>query len=221
MPKSERNTYEGDSEKQPYFQSLKRDFYRRLSKASFVLEIVGVFVVAAYTTIAALQWCDMRTAALAAKESADAAVASVRAWIVVTKYDPPRVQAMKLFNMPFAVEFENAGKTPATDISDGIEFVFVPKDRPAPKFKGCPKNEDTPEMLIRAGQPFSINPEIKPHLSADQKESLTNGNAGGSLFIHGCLHYHDVLTRKQRVTEFCGFYFIEMMFDCSGNNELK
>lgn len=199
-------------------------FKRKLCKPRFAIEVVALVAVVLYTIFAGYQSCKLRETTEATKESADAVVASVRAWIVLSKYDPPTVRALKIFNgnMPFVVEFQNAGKTPATDITSGIEFVYVAKGEKPPKFSSCPKDDGTSSMLINAGQPFSINPEIKPHLSAQQIDTLANGsNLGGSLYIHGCVHYHDVLTRQARKTEFCGYDYAEIMFSCPTNNQLK
>jgi hypothetical protein len=57
-----------------YFQALKNDFKRRLRKASFVLEILGIGVVAAYTTVAVLQWWTMNQTLSQATVAATAAV---------------------------------------------------------------------------------------------------------------------------------------------------
>src|SRR5260370_11517240 len=73
-------------------------------RVMIILQLVGVIVVFAYTTVAALQWCQMkktarstRVAAYAAKESADSAAASVRAWLVITQTD---VQVEQIDNNP-------------------------------------------------------------------------------------------------------------------------
>jgi hypothetical protein len=58
------------------------NWWRELSgvhRATFLLEIVGIVVVAIYTTVAALQWYQMKAATKATKRAADAAKKSADA----------------------------------------------------------------------------------------------------------------------------------------------
>jgi len=83
-----------------------------------------------------LVWSTRETqiAANAAKQSADAEVASVRGWVVLANYKIP--DAIDVNSGPFEFDVKNVGKTPTTGMSLRVEFQVVARDQPIPEMTG-------------------------------------------------------------------------------------
>src|ERR1700730_10931090 len=167
-------------------------------RATIILEIIGILVVAAYTTVAALQWCQMKAAtkatqiaAQAAKESADAEVAASRAWIVPCRNkifwpDTPGPLA--------ELDWKNGGKTPAVHIrvseEYGVDFKRTFK-------QGCVINDNQQvSPMLMPDEPLSTG--VTGRIPQDW-----NNGKGTVLSIHGCIRYVDVLSNQERSTEYC------------------
>lgn len=84
VPEPQRNKEKIEREKEPYFESLKNDFRRRVRKTNFILEIFGAILIFGYATIAALQWSAMNQANI---QNADNFVASQRPYVSIGKRD--------------------------------------------------------------------------------------------------------------------------------------
>jgi hypothetical protein len=65
--------------------ALYEKFKRKLRKPRFAVEVAALIAVVFYTIFAGYQSCKLQETTKATKESADAAVASVRAWLVVSQ----------------------------------------------------------------------------------------------------------------------------------------
>jgi hypothetical protein len=135
-----------------YLQSLKNDFCRRLSKASFVLEIIGVIGVFGYATIAAFQWCAMLVANSNATEAlrvTERAYVNVQDILVIT---PPAIG-----KRPEAtVEYENSGLTAAKELFLEVSSGYLPGGvlskelkEPLTKCWAIPSGQIMPPKVIR------------------------------------------------------------------------
>src|ERR1700737_3329778 len=102
-------------------------------RATIILELIGILVVAAYTKVAAMQWLQMRDATEASKESADAAVAATRAWLVFDSFQLVPIGA----TFKIVLVLENAGKTPLIyGFTGNVPKIGTPGPRP-PDFPDC------------------------------------------------------------------------------------
>lgn len=157
-----------------------------------------------------------------ARQSADASIATVRAWLDI--HTLKFVYSLPDAHHPVAPEFsltvENLGRTPAKALALTVEFVF--DDQAADKqFSGCPSTNLLRNPFMVAGppgEPFTF--PLGPDLAA--KLAQLNGAEGSSLSIyaHGCVRYSDVMTNLQRVTEFCVRYFGGENYDMCDNSNL-
>jgi hypothetical protein len=168
-------------------------------------------VVAAFAVVLAIvstaQWCAMlkanrstRIAADAAKESADAAIAASRAWIVPIQQTQGQKAAASI-----NLYWKNAGKSPAVHISGTAEYLT-----PFPgKFRaGCGQLGKTgwkaQESMTLPEDTFSITLQNVPSDWKPPPNSvITTKSKVGMLGIHGCVWYTDVLSSRERTTEFC------------------
>jgi hypothetical protein len=144
-----------------------------------------------------------------ARQSADASIATVRAWL-----DIPTLKFVhSLPNEPqpaapeFSLTVENLGRTPAKQLAVTVEFVFDGQSADK-QFTGCPETNliHNPFMVAGPpGEPFTF--PLGANLAA--KLAQLNGAAasGLSIYAHGCVRYHDVMTNLQRLTEFCVRYY--------------
>jgi hypothetical protein len=150
-------------------------------------------------------WVAIRSARQA-KQSADASVATVRAWLDTHSfkfiYSPPG--AREQLAPQFSLTIENLGRTPAKDLSMTVGFVF--EDQPTDKqFSGCPETNSNQVPFMVAGppgEPWTVAVGTVP--AADFAKLKPGGTA--SVYAHGCVHYHDVMTDQVRLTEFCVRY---------------
>jgi len=181
------------------FNRQDREQARREEKQIFWNRL-GVFAVIAYGAVAFVTWLALlnsnsinRVAATSAKDSADAAIGANRAWIV------PSTNRTWMVTGTLAFEFDwiNAGKTPAVHIRETEDFIY---DRKANIKQGCERYSP-----YKGGQgffmPFVMANEsfaITPMLPMEWVKATTTWVA-----IHGCVTYVDVLTNRERSTEFC------------------
>lgn len=199
LPPSEDENAKPNSGQKGFRQRLKRD----IQKPRFVVEIAALAVVVCYTAFAGYQSCKMRDATEASKESADAAIASVRAWIAPSGWETTGDPMDRKY--PIVMKFKNVGHTLANDIVGYFEFRPLPSSVPAPKFKRCPSDIVEKMLPINANEEFSFN-EIVPKFPVDKESLFKTGR--GSLYIHGCIKYRDVLNpHVVHVTELCSYLF--------------
>jgi hypothetical protein len=150
----------------------------------------------------------MVSATQATQQSADSEVNATRAWLVLGKigtivegvgnHEPDNIIPAGTIN------YENAGKTPATDVVSYLEIKALPwGPNKQPTFKSCPKHVARRDPVVAAGDPSQI-PIVPYKLTDAERQSLHNGD--DALYIHGCIRYQDVLTpNRSRLTEFGGF----------------
>jgi hypothetical protein len=199
-------------------------------RATIILEVLGIAVVAAYTTVAAFQWGALKKANLinrivaqAAKESTDAEVATNRAWIVPTDGPQKNPSTVELY-------WKNAGKTPAVRVRGTAEYA---SQWPHHFSDGCNtlaqtmviKNTKTGKGSVTASVPGEEVRTVmaasggwwveQPYLLPDRSFQMTLeevpndwnrpliGHQIHILLIHGCVWYTDALTNQERTTEFC------------------
>ncbi|MGO9605403.1 MAG: hypothetical protein ACLQAT_18780 [Candidatus Binataceae bacterium] len=198
------------------FRVLGKDFCHRWYRATFAVQWIGVLVVLAYTTVTALQYAKMKTATEAAKESADAAVAASRAWIIFKDFRT----VMSSGNLVILQNYENAGKTPALDAFTGFQYKTAQPNQSPPRFDDCDKVDlrregfDPPNIpFMAAGQPFSINSPLNAEETKLAQKSV------GTFYIHECIRYHDVLSSKERLMELCADLANGAL--CAWNNQVK
>jgi hypothetical protein len=199
-------------------------------RATIILEVLGIAVVAAYTTVAAIQWHALKKAnrinrmlAQAAKESADAEIATNRAWIVPS--DGPQRNSG-----PVELYWTNAGKNPAVRVRGTAEYAT---QRPHHFLDGCDtlaktmviKSTETAKGRVAVSVPGEQVQTVmaasggwwieQPYLLSDRSFQMTLQEVPKDwnrplvaqqthvLLIHGCIWYTDALTHQERTTEFC------------------
>ena len=157
-----------------------------------------------------------------ARQSADASIATVRAWLDVPtlKFIHSLPDARQPVAPEFSLTLENLGRTPAKQLVLTVEFVF--DDQSADKqFTGCPETNLLRNPFMVAGppgEPFTF--PLGTDLAA--RVAQLNGGAGSSLsvYAHGCIRYHDVMTNLQRLTEFCVRYYGGDNYEMCDNSNL-
>jgi hypothetical protein len=193
---------------------------RRHVWQSFNFWLVAFTAVYSLISLAALRVAIL--SARMARQSADASIATVRAWLDIHSlkfvHSPP--------NLPqpvapaFSLTVENLGRTPAKQLAVTVEFVF--NDQSADKqFTGCPETNLIRNPFMVAGppgEPFTF--PLGANLAA--KLAQLNGAADSSLslYVHGCVRYHDVMTNLQRLTEFCVRYYGGDNYEMCDNSNL-
>src|SRR5215472_6228430 len=193
---------------------------RRHVWQSFNFWLVAFTAVYALISLAALRVAIL--SARLAQQSADASIATVRAWLDIPTLK--FVYSLPNARQPGAPEFsltvENLGRTPAKALAVSVEFVFG--DQSADKqFTGCPETNLIRNPFMVAGppgEPFTF--PLGTDLAA--KFAQLSGATGSSLSIyaHGCLRYHDVMTSLERLTEFCVRYFGHDNYEMCDNSNL-
>jgi hypothetical protein len=151
-------------------------------------------------------WVAIQSARLA-QQSADASVATVRAWLDTHSFKfvhtPPDVRQPVI--PEFSMTVENLGKTPAKALAITIEFAFD-NEHADKQFSGCPEANlgRIPFMVAGPpGEPWAISVSSVTAAQFAQLKAGTNA----SVYAHGCVQYHDVMTDRVRLTEFCVRYY--------------
>jgi hypothetical protein len=190
---------------------MKRFWYRfwhwcrdlsGIHRATFFLEIVGIVVVAIYRTVAALQWCQMRsatratkTAADAARKSADAEVATVRAWLAVSDQQFVYIDPApgKVFSPMFGLKINNVGKTIGRQLKTSEEFVFDDSAQ-LRHFPQCPTTHKSEIQFIKVGETQWWSEPIKT-IGKGQFARVVKRQGNASIYAHGCIEYRDVVIK--------------------------
>lgn len=164
------------------------------------VEVVGIAVVAAYTTVAYAQLRALR-------RSTDAEVATVRAWVYPVDVKPPPPAEIQL-NGKFPIEFRNGGKTPALELLLTEEFKYWDRaaGEPMPKFLECTgliRNKAVYKFgaIDTDGTRWLEVPTIDAQLTKDQSAKLVS--LQGALLVHLCLEYQTVSAEQKGLTEYC------------------
>lgn len=185
-------------------QREPRDWYDYVSLLITLLGLVGLWY---YAYWAKVQGLETSRAAKAAKRSADSESASVRAWLVITHTD---TEVEQINNTPpdpvipvAVIHFQNAGKTPATDIIGRVEFKVSQYGTQPPKFPHCPAHVARRDAVVNAGAESEVW-VVPDSLTRRERKLVDSGQA--ALYTHGCITYHDVLgPGETRLSEFVGF----------------
>jgi hypothetical protein len=156
----------------------------------------------------------------ASKQSADAEVATVRAWVTTDQHklvypDPSK----PLYGPIFSVNLTNVGKTPAINVEMTKEFVFDDHDSDH-LFLKCPTGykQTAPFLLADGSMLFSDGVKDLPK----EQFARLSGFGSNAIYVHGCIRYHDVVGDAQRLTEFCLRFYAETVATlCHGNNAMK
>jgi hypothetical protein len=183
-----------------------------------------VLFTAVYSVISmAGLWVAIQASRLA-RESADAGIATVRAWVDVNSfkfiYSP--ASARQQIAPKFTMTVENLGKTPAKALVLTVEFAF--DDQSGDKqFAGCPETNLARSPFMVAGPPgepwtFAVENVTPAQLTG--LKSTSDNNA--SVYAHGCVRYNDVMTNQPRLSEFCvRYYGGDSYIMCDNNNLME
>ncbi len=187
-----------DEEKKPH------DAYDCATLIVAILTLLGVWYYAYWAKIQAGGAID---ATNAAKQSADAAAASVRAWLVLAQTDE-KAEGQINFTQPdpkipyASLHFINVGKTAAIDILGYTEFKAQAIGNPNPQWTGCPSRVVLRNPVLAANESSKVL--LDPDTFTSNERMLIDSNKTIAL-VHGCITYHDVLNREQmRTVEFSG-----------------
>ena len=193
---------------QSYKKYTRRNYDSWRDWGRFGLEIAAFVALVCYVHWTKDQSIATEIAAHAAKQSVDAAVAAVRPWLVLTE---TRSEVMQINNIPSdpmipdaVIGYQNAGKTPATDILAYVEFQSVViKPNFHPNFEGCPTKLARQDAVVEAGKDSLIY-AIPFALSSNDRSLIDSCKA--VLNLHGCIYYRDLFNpRTRHITEFTGF----------------
>ncbi len=198
----------------------KRDWF---DYAKFVGEIIGLGVLIAYTTFAALQWCQMKRATdLAQKANGDAwtlanranqtAIDSERPWVGTTF----TIQDWTVGRAPVAhVAFVNSGRRPAkiTDAwFDAGDFKVFPRN----PFHGrdYPAIHNVNSVGLILPNANLTNTRVLDRLTQARLDELAARQH--TFFIYASIEYEDVLTHAKHWTHACWQYLPGFQNDKSG-----
>jgi hypothetical protein len=184
------------------------------------------FWLVAFTAIYSLiSLAALRVAILSARmagQSADASIATVRAWLDIHTlkfvYSPPN--ARQPVAPTFSLTVENLGRTPAKALALTVEFVLDNQEVDK-QFTACPGTNLVRNPFMVAGPPgepftFPLDRELAAKFA--QLNEGTDRNL--SIYAHGCVRYHDVMTNLERVTEFCVRYYSGGNYEMCDNSNL-
>jgi hypothetical protein len=196
FPKPEHHAAEASQKKNTFLARLGNDF----QKPRFYLEIAALIGLFCYVHSASIQANANKKAADAAKQSADAAVAATRAWIVFKNFE----KAISNGRIVIIQNYENGGKTPAINAFTGFQYKIAETYGYPPRFDKCEKLDlrqagTSPPNIpyMAAGEPFSINEPL------NDEETRLAQKGPGWFYIHECIRYHDVLSTTEHLMELC------------------
>ena len=168
-------------------------------------------------------WVAVQASRLA-RETADAGISTVRAWVDVNSfkfiYSP--ANARQQIPPRFTMTVENLGKSPAKGLVFTVEFAY--DDQSADKqFAGCPVSNLARSPFIAAGPPGEPWTFEVENTTAEQLAGLKGAsNKSASVYAHGCVRYNDVLTNLPRLSEFCvRYYGGDNYIMCDNNNLME
>ncbi len=139
------------------------------------------------------QGCLTRKAINQARISANANVATVRAWLVPVNTYPPPIEALNP-SAKFPIKIQNTGQTPAMDLTLTEEFKFWDGSltQTRDQFGPCPA-KGTPHFygaLSKDDPPYTFDqPTLDITLTPDQQKEL---GRTGMIIVHACLSYRTI-----------------------------
>jgi hypothetical protein len=191
-----------------------------------------LIVVAIYSVATIGLWIQTKRATEATKISADAEVATARAWIVVlwTKWNalPSFEDVTATKWIPGDFQLLNTGHTPAMNPKMGASVCFYhPDGDPDPQtLPECPDTPppraDAPEaresLVISPGTGVNMHWACK--LPPNEYDAVSHGHA--SVYLLGCIWYNVVSSSRFGVTEYCVEWKPNGKFTtCHANNSLR
>ncbi len=144
---------------------------------------------------------ETQKAANAAKKSADVAISTQRAYVLLKEINPLRVtdgQKTKVLQWQFTTSFENSGNTPAINMLIQVKLkISETPEIPGPQeykygFDVAQTRKLAPRTIIRI-QPVSV--------SADDITAIHN--ATRHLYIFGVIIYNDIMQEIPHTERFC------------------
>ena len=168
-------------------------------------------------------WVAIQASRLA-RETADAGIATVRAWVDVNsfKFVFSPANARQQIAPRFTMTAENLGKSPAKSLVFTVEFAF--DNQPGDKqFTGCPENNPVRSPFMVAGPPGEPWTFEVENVTPDQLSGLKgSSDKNASVYAHGCVRYNDVMTNLPRLSEFCvRYYGGDNYIMCEANNLME
>jgi hypothetical protein len=146
---------------------------------------------------------DTKAIVEATRMSADAAAASVAAWMIPENWV---YKGIEKDHVVFQVDFRNIGKTVALEVGFTATFRFFEgtKIEQIPIYQPyqCPEIRARPGIIPPNGR--ITNTIISEPYSTAQLKMLTE--KGAYIFIHGCAIYRDILSNKEHITEMAVIY---------------
>jgi hypothetical protein len=176
----------------------------------FYAEIFGVVVLTAYTTFAALQWCQMKKATgLAQKANSDAwaladranktAINAERPWVGISI----AIQDWDVGKNPRAVVlFTNSGRRPAKATLvqfDKWNFKTFPQNPPYHSY-----STDVKSLALILPNSSVTNSQTLDPLT--QERIITLGLRKSTFFVYANIEYQDVLTQSRHWSHACWQY---------------
>jgi len=157
-----------------------------------------------------------------ARQSADASIATVRALLDIPalKFVYSLPDARQPVAPKFSLTVENLGRTPAKELAVTVEFVF--DDQSADRqFTGCPERNLIRNPFIVASPPGeSFSFPLGSDLAAKFAQLHGPTDSTLSIYAHGWVRYHDVMTNLERLTEFCVRYYGGDNYEMCDNSNL-
>jgi hypothetical protein len=191
-----------------------------------------LIVVSIYTVTAIALWCQTRQATEATKMSADAQVATVRAWMWPVNWQETHIPSFADMQAgkwaPFDFQLLNVGHTPAINPRmRKIAFIYHPSvdSLAMPEFPHCPDKPLAEEPGAREAQVILPNEGPQMHLAATklsvaQYDMLFKGHA--TLTMWGCVYYNIVSSEQIGISEYCMEWRPDGRgLSCHGNNSMK
>jgi hypothetical protein len=179
------------------------DFKQQIREPKFAIEVAAFVVLFIYAGFTGYQAWKVKQSTDAATKSADAAVASVRAWLAVIDYKIP--DPVDVNNGIFEIDIKNVGKLPSTGMSITAEFRYLDAKASPIQIGVCPEKRISVYGPMQADQLIPLKPPLERlNLSKEQVGALTTHTA--NLAIHGCLHYGTVPLGFGD-TEFCSVFY--------------
>jgi hypothetical protein len=193
---------------------------------------IGGIVVAVYTLNTVKdQTGATRIAAEAAKKSADALIATERAWVMAQidgdrrKWSDGNVHIVEGSGTSgdstgtwIILSCHNEGKSPAWIYEKRVKFDVVPKVHPAPDFDSLP-------VTFSGREPIGIGQAAIPNVTKLHRLEIAKGHAkpGDIMIIYGIVRYYDIFRERRtatfgyQITEDAEGYTLERLTEAAYN----
>jgi hypothetical protein len=150
------------------------------------VEVAGVVIVAAYTTVAIFQWCASREANRISREIGQK---QIRAYLGA---EPTLIENLKEgFTTSITFKIDNFGQTPARSVRSHTHAEVLPSGRPFP-FDAPSGTTFESVASIYPHLPIPTGVQMDHPLSADNISAIVYGKAQ-RLYAGGIIQYEDVV----------------------------